>query len=400
MMSGRFVAATRNTPARPSAPSISVSSWFTTLRAAITNPSQHPAAVRAVHLRQQLVHHAARSSGQLSTAKPSRHPFQAPACLLTWAHKSMMHWNALAVSCNTEVLRLRQTPRRHRISCTEALTGQVARLKSVPTAAGRGAEKQGAQVKRREGCRTARRPGRCPSRGAARALRARRRTAQPALHSRGFSVRVSRGAAPPGGLTKCASRGAARAQRGRRRTAPPARHFRQLGFRGSPHRSEAWEVSEPRRGASASSSSKKSTAGAAARARANSWRTARSLSPTYLFSSSGPCGAAWGEHVHQSRVACFHHPAQPRARAHTAGAPRARSRPRTCSTAQSPTRNMVRSCQLGHRGSGAQHGVVMSFRSWRLGGHLTRLSYGSCHPREHCLTSGSIPDWPVECSTQ
>ena len=32
MMSGRFVAATRNTPARPSAPSISVSSWFTTLR--------------------------------------------------------------------------------------------------------------------------------------------------------------------------------------------------------------------------------------------------------------------------------------------------------------------------------------------------------------------------------
>ena len=32
MMSGRLVAATRNTPARPSAPSISVSSWFTTLR--------------------------------------------------------------------------------------------------------------------------------------------------------------------------------------------------------------------------------------------------------------------------------------------------------------------------------------------------------------------------------
>jgi hypothetical protein len=34
MMSGRLVAATRKTPARPSAPSISVSSWFTTLRSA------------------------------------------------------------------------------------------------------------------------------------------------------------------------------------------------------------------------------------------------------------------------------------------------------------------------------------------------------------------------------
>lgn len=47
--------------------------------------------------------------------------------------------------------------------------------------------------------------------------------------------------------------------------------------------------SEPRRGAKASNSSKKRTQGSAARARANSWRTALSLSPTYLFSSSGPC---------------------------------------------------------------------------------------------------------------
>lgn len=45
----------------------------------------------------------------------------------------------------------------------------------------------------------------------------------------------------------------------------------------------------PRRGASASISSKKSTQGCAARARANSCRTARSDSPTYLFNSSGPC---------------------------------------------------------------------------------------------------------------
>ena len=32
MMSGLLVAATRKTPARPSMPSISVSSWFTTLQ--------------------------------------------------------------------------------------------------------------------------------------------------------------------------------------------------------------------------------------------------------------------------------------------------------------------------------------------------------------------------------
>lgn len=49
-----------------------------------------------------------------------------------------------------------------------------------------------------------------------------------------------------------------------------------------------WLVSPPRRGASASISSKKRTQGAAAPARAKSWRTARSLSPTYLLSSSGP----------------------------------------------------------------------------------------------------------------
>ena len=54
-------------------------------------------------------------------------------------------------------------------------------------------------------------------------------------------------------------------------------------------RSLAWlPESFPRRGASESSSSKKSTHGAAARARAKRVRTARSLSPTYLLSSSGP----------------------------------------------------------------------------------------------------------------
>ena len=54
-------------------------------------------------------------------------------------------------------------------------------------------------------------------------------------------------------------------------------------------RSEDWLESEPLLGARASSSSKNSTHGCAARALANNWRTARSLSPTYLFSSSGPC---------------------------------------------------------------------------------------------------------------
>lgn len=54
------------------------------------------------------------------------------------------------------------------------------------------------------------------------------------------------------------------------------------------HLSDDCETSEPRRGARASSSSKKSRHGAAALARLNSWRTARSLSPTHLFSSSGP----------------------------------------------------------------------------------------------------------------
>ena len=58
------------------------------------------------------------------------------------------------------------------------------------------------------------------------------------------------------------------------------------------HLSEDWEVSAARLGAKASSSSKKSTQGAAARARLNSWRTARSLSPTHLLSSSGPCSSA------------------------------------------------------------------------------------------------------------
>lgn len=60
------------------------------------------------------------------------------------------------------------------------------------------------------------------------------------------------------------------------------------GGKGGAHRSEEWLLSEPRRGARASISSKKRTQGCAARARANSCRTARSLSPTYLFSSSGP----------------------------------------------------------------------------------------------------------------
>ena len=50
----------------------------------------------------------------------------------------------------------------------------------------------------------------------------------------------------------------------------------------------AWLPSPPRRGASESSSSKNNTHGDAARARAKSVRTARSLSPTYLFSNSGP----------------------------------------------------------------------------------------------------------------
>ena len=53
-------------------------------------------------------------------------------------------------------------------------------------------------------------------------------------------------------------------------------------------RSDAWFPSFPRRGASESSSSKNNTQGAAALALANSVRTARSDSPTYLFSSSGP----------------------------------------------------------------------------------------------------------------
>mmetsp|Transcript_28567 Transcript_28567/g.77052 ORF Transcript_28567/g.77052 Transcript_28567/m.77052 type:complete len:275 (-) Transcript_28567:1339-2163(-) len=52
--------------------------------------------------------------------------------------------------------------------------------------------------------------------------------------------------------------------------------------------SAAWLLSVPLRGANASSSSKNRTQGWAARARENSCRTARSLSPTYLFSSSGP----------------------------------------------------------------------------------------------------------------
>ena len=49
-----------------------------------------------------------------------------------------------------------------------------------------------------------------------------------------------------------------------------------------------WFTSEPRLGARASSSSKKRTHGEAARALVNSCLTARSLSPTYLFSNSGP----------------------------------------------------------------------------------------------------------------
>lgn len=53
-------------------------------------------------------------------------------------------------------------------------------------------------------------------------------------------------------------------------------------------RSADWLVSLPRRGASASISSKNNTHGAAARALEKSCRTARSLSPTYLLSSSGP----------------------------------------------------------------------------------------------------------------
>ena len=52
------------------------------------------------------------------------------------------------------------------------------------------------------------------------------------------------------------------------------------------------------RGAKASSSSKKSTQGAAARARLNSCLTARSLSPTHLFSSSGPCMSSGVGHKH------------------------------------------------------------------------------------------------------
>lgn len=58
-------------------------------------------------------------------------------------------------------------------------------------------------------------------------------------------------------------------------------------------RSEDWLTSEPRRGASASISSKKSTQGAAARARENSWRTARSLSPTYLQGGGGGGARNW-----------------------------------------------------------------------------------------------------------
>ena len=44
----------------------------------------------------------------------------------------------------------------------------------------------------------------------------------------------------------------------------------------------------PRIGASASTSSRKTSAGAASRARRNSSRTARSLSPTHFDSSSAP----------------------------------------------------------------------------------------------------------------
>lgn len=69
------------------------------------------------------------------------------------------------------------------------------------------------------------------------------------------------------------------------------------GVRHTAHRSDDWETSEPRRGARASSSSKKRRHGAAARARANSCRTALSLSPTHLFSSSGPCTHA--KYVHR-----------------------------------------------------------------------------------------------------
>jgi len=57
---------------------------------------------------------------------------------------------------------------------------------------------------------------------------------------------------------------------------------------GEAHLSEDWLESLPLRGASASISSKNSTQGEAALALANTWRTARSLSPTNLFSSSGP----------------------------------------------------------------------------------------------------------------
>ena len=53
-------------------------------------------------------------------------------------------------------------------------------------------------------------------------------------------------------------------------------------------RSDAWFPSFPRLGARESSSSKNRTHGAAARALAKRVRTARSDSPTYLLSNSGP----------------------------------------------------------------------------------------------------------------
>jgi hypothetical protein len=78
------------------------------------------------------------------------------------------------------------------------------------------------------------------------------------------------------------------------------------------HLSAAWFESVPLLGASASISSKNSTHGCAARARANSCLTALSLSPTYLFSSSGPCmflsmrraeGSEWEERGYFEAVA-------------------------------------------------------------------------------------------------
>lgn len=65
-------------------------------------------------------------------------------------------------------------------------------------------------------------------------------------------------------------------------------------------RMQGAQGSLPACGAMASNSSKKSTAGAAAAARANTSRTAASLAPMYLFSSSGPLHGSGGT----SRVRC------------------------------------------------------------------------------------------------